>query len=219
MRSRTNVQPMHFSPHSYGTLGVPWERCPAWGQLSPCHPPRNIGLPPPHRTWPSPRYPVLDVVEKTLGHERVLVQVDQVGRLGDTKKESPRYTLSTQPLRDAPKGGGNPAAPQAAPDTGSPALHSSRACPGGCLSGGPQSTEQPRPASTPLLAFLLEGLGPGHPSPFKICVVNGPNRELSTSRGGSLRQLGVSRGGTLLACTTCPRVLAAPESPAPLRTA
>lgn len=35
-------------------------------------------LPELHGTWPSPCYPILDVVEKTLGHERILVQVDQM---------------------------------------------------------------------------------------------------------------------------------------------
>lgn len=187
MRSRTKVQPMHFSHTATALWGCPGNGAQPGDSCHPAAHPGTLGSHRPHGTWPSPRYPILDVVEKTLGHERVLVQVDQVGRLGETKKESPRYALSTRPLRDAPKGGGNPAAPRAAPGMGSTALRSSRACPGGCLSGGLQSAEQPRPASAPLLAFLLEGLGPGHASPFKIRVTNGPNMELSASHGESLR--------------------------------
>lgn len=70
-----------------------------------CHPPAHLGksgteigtvLPPLHGTWPSPCYPILDVVEQTLGHERVLVQVDQVRCLGGTNKEP---SLSARALR------------------------------------------------------------------------------------------------------------------------
>lgn len=117
-----------------------------------CHPAAHPGksgteirarLPPVRRTSPSPCYPILDVVEKTLGHERVLVQVDQVGRLGETNKESPWCAPLTQVLRDAPEGDGNSAAPQAASCMGSPALRSSRTtCPGMYFSRGLQRTEQ-----------------------------------------------------------------------------
>lgn len=133
----TRLQSNTFFPRGYGTLEMAQEWCPAWGQLSPCCPPSKSGtkmqarFPLLHETWPSPCYPVLDVVEKTLRHERVLIQVDQVGCLGETNKESHRYALSIQMLRDAPKGGGNSTAPHAAPSMGSPAVCSPRTtCPG-----------------------------------------------------------------------------------------
>lgn len=71
-------------------------------------------LPPLHGTWPSPCYPVLDVVEKTLGHERVLIQVDQVRCLGETNEESSLCALPAQALRDALEEGGSSAALQTA---------------------------------------------------------------------------------------------------------
>lgn len=46
------------------------------------------------RSQPSPGDPVLDVVEKALRHERVLVQVDQVGCLGEARTQSPRCTAT-----------------------------------------------------------------------------------------------------------------------------
>jgi len=99
-------------------------------------------LPALHGSWRSPCYPVLDVVEKTLRHEWVLVQVDQVGRLRETNKESPRCTPSSQALRDAPVGGENSTAPQTA--LCSPALCSSATTrPGRHFSRGLQRTQQP----------------------------------------------------------------------------
>lgn len=97
-------------------------RCPgASAQLGDsCHPSAHLGksgteiwtmLPQLHGTWPSPRDPILDVVEKTLGHERILVQVDQVRCLGETNQESP---LPAQALRGALGEGGSSAALQAA---------------------------------------------------------------------------------------------------------
>lgn len=71
-------------------------------------------LPPLRGTWPSPCYPVLDVVEKTLGHERVLIQVDQVRCLGETNEESSLCALPAQALRDALEEGGSSAALQTA---------------------------------------------------------------------------------------------------------
>ena len=149
VHSKTNVpnkiaQQIHFSHTPMAFWG-----CPGNGAQpgDSCHPAAHPGksgtelwarLPALRRTWPSPCYPVLDVVEKTLRHERVLVQVDQVRCLGETNKESPQRTPSSWALRDAPEGGGNSAAPQAAPCTGSRTT-----CPGRYFSRGLQRTKQP----------------------------------------------------------------------------
>lgn len=87
-----------------------------------CHPTAQLGksgteiwtmLPPLHGTCLSPRYPILDVVEKTLGHERILIQVDQVRCLGETDEEP---SLSALPGHwGCSEEGGSSAALQAAP--------------------------------------------------------------------------------------------------------
>lgn len=97
MHSGTNVpneiaRQIHFSHVAMVLCG-----CPGNGAQprNTCHLPAHPGkagtevwtwLLPLCQTWPSPCYAVLDVVEKTLGHEWVLVQVDQVGRLAKTNK-------------------------------------------------------------------------------------------------------------------------------------
>lgn len=91
VHGETNV-PREIAPAThFSQAATPLWGCPGKVQEGRCPAALRYGL---CRSRPSPGDPVLDVVEKALRHERVLVQVDQVGCLGEARTQSPRCTAT-----------------------------------------------------------------------------------------------------------------------------